>query len=307
MLYFVSASVAVTAGLLVLLVGAALPARSRSVRQRMMELGLDGSSSVADRARRERRKSRVKEMLELLGDWATRDSPDSRATRRALVRAGYRQSSAPAVYLGIRICAGVCLAVAAVVLGIALELPAALLPFAALWGAGGGWIVPRFVLSRMVQQRQKQIQRALPDALDLLVICVEAGLGLNQALVRVATEIRHVSEVLTEEIGLTNLQIRAGTPREEALMGMAERTGVKDVRSLVTMLVQTERFGTSIARSLRVHADTLRTKRRQRAEEAAAKTTIKIIFPLGFCIFPALFVVILGPALIQVFRALSGF
>lgn len=307
MLYFVSASVALTAGLLVLLVGSALPARSRSVRRRMMELGLDGSSSVANRARRERRENRVTELLELVGDWATRDTPEARATRRYLVQAGYRQSSAPAVYLGIRLSAAVCLAVLAALAAAALEAPVILLPLVGLWGAAAGWIVPRFVLSRMVQQRQKQIRRALPDALDLLVICVEAGLGLNQALVRVATEIRHVSEVLTEEIGLTNLQIRAGTPREEALKGMADRTGVKDVRSLVTMLVQTERFGTSIARSLRVHADTLRTKRRQRAEEAAAKTTIKIIFPLGFCIFPALFVVILGPALIQVFRALSNF
>jgi tight adherence protein C len=169
-----------------------------------------------------------------------------------------------------------------------------------------GWVVPSFFLSIKVSRRQRAIQKALPDALDLLVICVEAGLGLNQALIRVAAEMRHVDELLTDEIVQANLELRAGTPRDQALIAMADRTGVADVRSLVTMLIQTERFGTSIARSLRVHADTMRTKRRQRAEEAAAKTTIKLVFPLAICIFPALFVVILGPALITIFNTLSG-
>jgi tight adherence protein C len=174
-----------------------------------------------------------------------------------------------------------------------------------LTGAAMGWALPGFFLSSKITRRQKEIQRALPDALDLLVICVEAGLGLNQALVRVAIEMRHVSELMTEEITRANLQIRAGTPREQALMTMADRTGVAAVRSLVTMLIQTERFGTSIAHSLRIHADSLRTKRRQAAEEAAAKTTIKMIFPLALCIFPALFVVILGPALIQIAQSFA--
>jgi tight adherence protein C len=157
-----------------------------------------------------------------------------------------------------------------------------------------------------VKKRQKDLQLALPDALDLLVICVEAGLGLNQALMRVAEEIRHVSRLTAEELALVNLEIRAGTPRELALRHLSDRTGVEDLRSLVTMLIQTDRFGTSIAQSLRVHSDTLRMKRRQRAEEAAAKTTIKMIFPLVFCIFPAMFVVLLGPGLIMIVRALGA-
>ena len=151
------------------------------------------------------------------------------------------------------------------------------------------------------------MQKALPDALDLLVVCVEAGLGLNQAMVRVAEEIERVSPVLSEQIGLVNLEIRAGTPRDEAFRNLGHRTGVQDIKSLMAMLVQTDRFGTSIAQALRTHAETMRTKRRQRAEEAAAKTTIKLVFPLVLFIFPALFVIILGPALIQIFEALSTF
>jgi tight adherence protein C len=157
------------------------------------------------------------------------------------------------------------------------------------------------------RKRQKEMQRALPDALDMLVVSVEAGLGLNQALVRVAEEIDRLSPVLSEQMSLVNYEIRAGTAREEALRNWSERTGLADIASLAGMLIQTDRFGTSVAQALRIHADTMRTKRRQRAEEAAAKTTIKLIFPLVFCIFPAMFVVILGPALIQIIGALKSF
>jgi tight adherence protein C len=169
-----------------------------------------------------------------------------------------------------------------------------------------GWTAPPFYVRFRVKSRQKQILRALPDALDMMVVCVEAGLALNQALLRVSEEIVNVSPLMGEQLALVNLEIRAGTPREEALRNLGDRTGVPDIRSLVAMLIQTDRFGTSIATALRVHADTLRSKRRQRAEEAAAKTTIKLIFPLVFFVFPAMFVVILGPALIQIVRTLQG-
>jgi tight adherence protein C len=170
-----------------------------------------------------------------------------------------------------------------------------------------GYVLPGMLVTRRVKKRQKEMQRALPDALDMLVVSVEAGLGLNAALVRVSEEIDRLSPVLSEQLGLVNLEIRAGTSREDALRNLAERTGLQDISSLVGMLIQTDRFGTSVAQALRVHADTMRTKRRQRAEEAAAKTTIKLVFPLVFCIFPAMFVVILGPAMIQIFQALKGF
>jgi tight adherence protein C len=178
---------------------------------------------------------------------------------------------------------------------------------AAGWFAAIGWIAPTFYIRSRVKNRQKEIQKTLPDALDMLVVCVEAGLGLNQALVRVADEIHYVSPLLSEQILMVNLEIRAGTPRDEALRKLADRTGLSDVSSLVAMLIQTDRFGTSVANALRVQSVSLRTKRRQRAEEAAAKTAIKLVFPLVLCIFPALFVVILGPAMIQIFQTLSGF
>ena len=176
---------------------------------------------------------------------------------------------------------------------------------AGLWLGGRGLDLPAVLRPPPRQARQKAIVKALPDALDMMVVCVEAGLALNQALLRVSEEIVHISPLMGEQLALVNLEIRAGTAREEALRNLGDRTGVSDVRSLVTMLIQTDRFGTSIATALRVHADTLRTKRRQRAEEASAKTTIKLIFPLVFFIFPAMFVVILGPALITIVRTLS--
>jgi tight adherence protein C len=189
----------------------------------------------------------------------------------------------------------------------ALDARLAVILGVSAWAGVLGYVLPAFYIAARIKSRQKQMQKALPDALDLLVVCVEAGLGLNQALVRVSEEIERVSTVLSEQIGLVNLEIRAGTPRDEALRNLADRTGLEDIRSLVAMLIQTDRFGTSIAQALRVQSETLRTKRRQRAEEAAAKTTIKLVFPLVLFIFPAMFVVILGPALIQIFEVLANF
>lgn len=306
MIYLISGSAALATGLFVYLVFWIMPVRSRAVQDRLVQLGLDGGGSAAERARRQRNRNAILDRLELLGEWFTSDGSSNRALREQLVHAGFRHSSALPIYWGIRISSAVVLGTLAAVSLAMTEISGPLVYLHAAWIAAIGWFGPRFVLSRMVHNRQKEIQKALPDALDLLVICVEAGLGLNEALIRVAKEMRHISEVLTDEIALTNLKIRAGTPRDEAFLDLAERTGVGDVHSLVTMLIQTEQFGTSVAKSLRVHAATLRTKRRQRAEEAAAKTTIKILFPLGFCIFPALFVVLLGPALIEIFRTLSS-
>ena len=151
----------------------------------------------------------------------------------------------------------------------------------------------------MAKRRQHRMRLSLPDALDLLVVSVEAGLGLDQAIQRVADELFLVHPELSEELRLVHLEVRAGTARAEALKNLASRTQVDDLSSLVTMLVQTDKFGTSVAQALRVHSDSLRTKRRQRAEEAAAKTGAKMVFPLVFCIFPAIWVVTIGPAAIK--------
>ena len=169
-----------------------------------------------------------------------------------------------------------------------------------------GFFIPRFVLKRMIRNRQRRITVALPDALDLTVICVEVGLALDQALMRVGQDLRHAHPDLSDEFHLVNLEMRAGKPRAEALRNLVDRTGVDDVRALVGTLIQTDRFGTSIAQALRVHSDSLRTARRQRAEEQAAKTTIKMVPPLViFILVPFLFVTV-GPALIMAYRSLAG-
>lgn len=258
------------------------------------------------RRQRQDRSERLKEILEQLGDRMETRQAQLSKLRQLMVQAGYPSPNAVPIYLGTRLVLGVGLAGLVLALVPLAGLPAFAAIIGAIWGLALGWVLPAFVVGGRVKRRQKEIVKALPDALDLLVVCVEAGLGLNQALVRVAQEIGHVSPVLGEQLELTNLEIRAGTPREEALRNLGERTGVEDVRSFAAMLIQTDRFGTSIADALRVHSDVLRTKRRQRAEEAAAKTAIKMLFPLVFFIFPAMFVVILGPAVIQVIRALSA-
>jgi tight adherence protein C len=167
-----------------------------------------------------------------------------------------------------------------------------------------GYLLPELWLGWRVRSRQHRLRKGLPDALDLLVICIEAGLGLDQALLRVSQELHITHRELSEELQLVNLEIRLGKTRIDALRELARRTGLDDIKALVAMLIQTERFGTSIAQSLRVHADDLRVRRRQRAEEMGAKTSVKMVPPLVFFIFPALMVVILGPAVITLLRQL---
>ena len=169
----------------------------------------------------------------------------------------------------------------------------------AIAGAVFGYMVPSVIVARRIQQRKLQIQNGLPDALDLLIVSLEAGLALDQALLKCAEELEIAYPALSHELGLINIESRAGKPRLEALKNFAKRTQVDDVRALVAMLVQTDRFGTSVAQALRTHAEVSRTKRRQRAEEKAAKLGVKLIFPLVFCLLPAFFVVAVGPAIIK--------
>ena len=169
-----------------------------------------------------------------------------------------------------------------------------------------GWLLPSAVVSRMIEKRKIQIQNGLPDALDLLIVCVEAGCALDQAIVKASDELAIAYPALTDELRMITTEVRAGKPRLEAFRNFAARTRVEDVQSLVALLVQTDRFGTSIAQALRTHAETSRTKRRQRAEERAAKIGVKLVFPLVLFLFPALYVVILGPAVIQYFNIMAG-
>jgi len=168
-----------------------------------------------------------------------------------------------------------------------------------------GYMIPSFVVAYFVAKRQKQIRNGLRDALDLLIVCLEAGLGIDQAISKCAEELTLAYPALAEELRMVNVEGRAGKPRIEAFKNFAERTKVDDVRALVSMLIQTDRFGTSVAQALRTHADVSRTKRRQRAEERAAKIGVKLVFPLVFCLFPAFYVVTLGPAILKFIAALS--
>ena len=237
--------------------------------------------------------------LKRMGAMAPRSTKELGKLQQRLVTAGYRGREAMVVFFGIRLgLAVLCFAVATTPL---VGRPSLMLALAV---CAVGYVLPSMILARMAKRRQHRIRLGLPDALDLLVVSVEAGLGLDQALQRVSDELAFAHPDLCDELKLINLELRAGTGRADALHNLARRTALDDVSSLVTMLVQTDKFGTSVAQSLRVHSETLRTKRRQRAEEAAAKTGAKMVFPLVICIFPAIWVVTLGPAVIKFIQIL---
>ncbi|MDQ1559345.1 MAG: tight adherence protein [Pyrinomonadaceae bacterium] len=221
---------------------------------------------------------------------------EAKKLQKKLMQAGYRSPNAPIVYRAIQITTLIGYP-AIVALGCALM--ARPLNSAILWiliAFIKGFFLPRYILNKMVKGRQQRVRWGLADALDLMVVSIEAGLGLNAAIVKVGEELKDVHPEISEEFELTNLEIRVGRDRDEALRNLAERTGVDDLRSLVAMLIQADRFGTSIARAVRVYADSLRTKRRQRAEQAAQKAAVKLLFPLACFLFPTLFIAILGPA-----------
>jgi tight adherence protein C len=220
------------------------------------------------------------------------------------MNAGLRDPSTPAVYFAAKSLLAIGLPLLVfIMLGLSGARPAPTLTMATLLVAAGiGYYLPNAVLAHMIERRQRTILESFPDALDLLTVCVEAGLGLDAALLRVATEMEVTSPILSEELHLVNLELRAGSSKEKSLRNLSLRTGVEDVDTLVAMLIQAERFGTSVADSLRVHSDALRTKRRLRAEEAAAKIPVKLLFPLIFCIFPSMMLVLLGPAFIRIAR-----
>jgi tight adherence protein C len=232
--------------------------------------------------------------LKRLGSVAPQSAKEMGKLQKRLVHAGYRSSEALPIFFGIRV--GLALLMFALCATPILMTPNFVM---ALGACGVGYMLPSMALGRIAKKRQHMIRLGLPDALDLMVVSVEAGLGLDQAIQRVADEMAYAHPALASELRLINLELRAGKARSEALHNLGVRTGVDDVESLVAMLVQTDKFGTSVAQSLRVHSDTLRTKRRQRAEEAAAKTGVKMVFPLVFCIFPAVWVVTIGPAVIK--------
>jgi tight adherence protein C len=257
------------------------------------------------RRRRQAKSERLLKVLQTLGQQVGSSRKDATAVRLFLVQAGFSDPRAVSIYWAFRVSLALGLPVLALFSLPLLGISSGKVFVAVLYFGIMGWIAPSFYVRNRLKARQKEVQLALADMLDMLVVCVEAGLGLNQALVRVADEIEHVSTVMSEQLAMVNLEMRAGTPRDEALKNFADRTGLADIKSLVSMMIQTHRFGTSVADALRVHSDTMRTKRRQRAEEAAAKTTIKLVFPLVLFVFPAMFVVVIGPSALAIYRTFS--
>ena len=240
------------------------------------------------------------------------NAENMRATKQLLVTAGYRNGKAAILFLGARLLSAI-----VVVVPLAM-IPLKVLGFPTLTnllllyvgGAACGYYAPKVWLSRAIAARKDALQRGIPDALDLMVVCVEAGLGLDQAIARVGEEIKRSNPILNDELQLLSLELRTGVSRQEALRNLAQRTDLEDIKNLVALLVQTDRFGTSVGQALRVHADSMRTTRRLKAEELAAKLPVKLLFPLIFFIFPSIFIVVIGPAAIKavrmLFPALSG-
>jgi tight adherence protein C len=224
-------------------------------------------------------------------------------TQQRLIRAGYRSDSAIRYFYSAKVITPLVFCALILLAGFGSGGSQLFLCAIAL---GLGFLAPDFWLGRRIANRQAAIRRGLPDVLDLLVICIEAGLSLDQATARTSEELERAHPAITDELGIVVLEQRAGRPRTEAWKHFAERTDVDSVRNLVAVLVQSEQFGTSVAKTLRVHSDTLRTQRRQQVEEQAAKTTVKLVFPLVLFIFPSLFVVALGPAAIIMMEGLKN-
>jgi tight adherence protein C len=240
-------------------------------------------------------------LMERLDRILPKSAAEVSVAEKRLVRAGYRNESAVKIFYGAKVLVPLILCLIAVGTGFASYSPF----FAYATALGVGFLLPDFWLGRRIKRRQKYIRMGLPDALDFLVICIEAGLALDQATTRTAQELRLSHPDISDELDIVVLEQRAGRLRSDAWKQFAERTDVDTVRILATVLVQAEQLGTSVTKTLRIHSDTLRTKRRQQVEEMAAKTSVKLVFPLVFFIFPSLFVVVLGPEAIIMAESFS--
>jgi tight adherence protein C len=242
-------------------------------------------------------------MMERLDRVVPKSEAEKSVVEKRLVRAGYREEGAIRIFYGAKVLTPLALCILSIATGFATYSPF----FAYAASLGVGFILPDFWLGRRIAARQKKIRRGLPDALDFLVICIEAGLSIDQALARTAEELSDAQPAISDELDVVVLEQRAGRPRSEAWKQFAERTDVDTVRVLTTVLIQAEQLGTSISKTLRVHSESLRTLRRQQVEEQAAKTSIKLVFPLVLFIFPSLFLVVLGPEAIIMAESFSTY
>lgn len=273
----------------------------RQLRERLR--GAVGSMEVETAQSPGQWRARVVKAASPMARLATPSSEEEISRVRAkFLHAGFRDASAPIIFFAAKAL-------------LAILFPLLLLMFTNVRAAAGyqpmlmlllagafGYYLPNGILARLTERRQRELFEAFPDALDLIIVCVEAGTSLDAAIARAASEIGLRSPKLAEELTLVGLELRVGASRERALRNLAARTGLDEIASFVAMMLQADRFGTSVAESLRVHADMLRVRRRQRAEEMAAKIPLKMLFPLIFCIFPSLLLVLMGPAMIQIYR-----
>jgi tight adherence protein C len=278
-------------------------AKHRAVRKRINQPGGGQPLSILrQEASSNLLKERLLAWLSSSGKWAMKNEGAVSKIRALLIQAGFRHSRAAAVYYGIKATLGLLLPVPFILFYVVGQrLTPGNLVGACLLG-GVGFFLPLFCLERLVRRRQDRLDKALPDVIDLLIICIEAGLAPQAAINRVAEEIRDISPEFHTELQLTAGEMRAGISRDQALRNLAERTGVPSIRALGTLIIQSDKLGTSIAQALRVHADSSRVHRTLKAEEKAAKMPVKILVPLLFFIFPAMFIVILGPAAIQIMK-----
>jgi tight adherence protein C len=307
-------SILIFAGLLCIIVALYLILKAQAEKSRIVEkIEKEGeinplSSSIDDAS--ESTGALKKSFVNLttrLGQYsAPKGEEELTHRKKKLLVAGYRKPNAPIVFYGLKIMLAVVLPSAVFIvlmlLGVPVRKMAMLVLLLTL--ALVGFYVPDMWVRLAIARRQEKITDGFPDALDMMVVCVEAGMGLDQAIKRVSDEMKLNYRIISEEFGLMNLELRAGRSRQDAMRNLAARTDVEDVKSLVTLLIQTDRFGTSIAQALRVHSDSMRTKRRQRAEERAMKLPVKLLFPLLLFIFPSLFVAVIGPGAIQIYRVL---
>jgi tight adherence protein C len=260
--------------------------------------------AVAAASAGERQANPMVEMLTRIGSSVPSSEAELASLKTNLIRAGFRSEKALPVFYGIRLICVVIMLVVSLVLQVRMPSNPVMSVALLVFGCAAGWILPRTFLEKKVARRQETLRLSLPDALDLMVVSVEAGLGLDQAISHVAAELDVAHPELSEELSLVMLEMRAGKRRQDALRNFGERTGEPEIKKLVAILIQNDRFGTSMGESLRTHSDFMRTRRRQEAEERAGKVGVKLVFPIFFFILPSMLIVAAGPGILQIFKYL---
>lgn len=266
----------------------------KKVKEEVVDLPTEPTEKLAER------------MAKPLNRLAPPSLTEAQKLQKQLLKAGYFSHNAPAIYRGIQLATLFGFPAITLVTSLLLAQPVKMVLLYCTVAFIKGFFLPRFILGQLIKRRQERLRWGLADALDLMVVSMEAGLGMNAALMRVSEELKEAHPEISGEFEMVNLEIRVGRDRLQALRNLSERTGVDDLRGFVAMLIQADRFGTSIGRAVRIYSESLRTKRRQRAEQAAQKASVKLLFPLTCFLFPTLFIIILGPAALSIMDAFSG-